>query len=134
MQYHTEIKVRGYHADFYGHVNNARYLEFLEEDRWACLDAIMDLQNLAAKGYVFFVVNININYRRAVSVGETVRVGTGLEKFGRKSGVLRQEVLFKATGEVAAEALVTFVVMDSSGKALAMHGEIREDLEKLATI
>ncbi len=27
----TQIKVRGYHLDVYQHVNNARYLEFLEE-------------------------------------------------------------------------------------------------------
>ena len=33
--HHTPIKVRGYHLDLYGHVNNARYLEFLEEARWA---------------------------------------------------------------------------------------------------
>ena len=26
----TKIKVRGYHADFYGHVNNARYLELYQ--------------------------------------------------------------------------------------------------------
>ena len=28
----TFIKVRGYHLDVYQHVNNARYLEFLEEE------------------------------------------------------------------------------------------------------
>lgn len=27
------IRVRNYHLDGYGHVNNARYLEFLEEAR-----------------------------------------------------------------------------------------------------
>ena len=31
----TRISVRGYHEDRFGHVNNARYLEFLEEARWA---------------------------------------------------------------------------------------------------
>jgi len=35
---HTYIKVRGYHLDFYQHVNNARYLEFLEEARWEWLE------------------------------------------------------------------------------------------------
>ena len=29
----TKIKVRGFHLDVYQHVNNARYLEFLEEAR-----------------------------------------------------------------------------------------------------
>ena len=34
----TQIKVRGYHLDVYQHVNNARYLEFLEEARWHGLE------------------------------------------------------------------------------------------------
>lgn len=38
-----DIKVRGYHLDLYGHVNNARYLEFLEEARWAYFDDEADL-------------------------------------------------------------------------------------------
>ncbi len=29
----VDIKVRGYHLDIYSHVNNGRYLEFLEEGR-----------------------------------------------------------------------------------------------------
>lgn len=32
-----KLTVRNYHLDGYGHVNNARYLEFLEEARWAFL-------------------------------------------------------------------------------------------------
>ena len=36
----TQIKVRGYHLDVYQHVNNARYLEFLEEARWDGLEKI----------------------------------------------------------------------------------------------
>ena len=132
MKYTSEIKVRGYHADFYGHVNNARYLEFFEEDRWAKLESVIDLKKLAKKGYVFLVVNINVNYRKAVPVGETLLVSTGLEKIGNKSVALRQEIVFKETKEVAADAIVTFVIRDASGKAAAMEGELLEELKKLA--
>ena len=38
----TDIRVRGYHLDLYGHVNNARYLEFLEEARWDLFDNNLD--------------------------------------------------------------------------------------------
>ena len=31
----TVVRVRGYHLDVFQHVNNARYLEFLEEARWS---------------------------------------------------------------------------------------------------
>ena len=131
MEYLTEIKVRGYHADFYGHVNNARYLEFLEEDRWARLESVIDLRKLAARGYIFLVVNININYRKAVAVGETLLISTVLEKMGNKSSVLKQEIVIKKSGEIAADALVTFVIADASGKAVPMDGEIKGEVEKL---
>ncbi len=132
MKYLTEIKVRGYHADFYGHVNNARYLEFFEEDRWARLEDVIDLREFAAKGYIFLVVNINVNYRRAVAVGETVLVTTGLEKISNKSVALKQEIVFKESKEVAADAIVTFVIRDATGKAAVMEGDLLKDIKKLA--
>jgi thioesterase-3 len=125
----TEIRIRGYHADFYGHVNNARYLEFFEEDRWARMESKIDLQQWAKKGLVFLVVNINVNYRRAVDVGEVITVSTGIEKIGTKSVVLKQEARFKSSREVAADALVTFVVIDRSGKAVEIRGEILEEMK-----
>jgi thioesterase III len=131
MEYLTEIKVRGYHADFYGHVNNARYLEFFEEDRWARLESVIDLRKLAAKGFIFLVVNINVNYRKAVAVGETVLVSTVLEKMGNKSAVLKQEIVYKDSKEIAADALVTFVIRDAGGKAVPMDGEIKDEIGKL---
>ncbi len=128
----TEIKIRGYHADFYGHVNNARYLEFLEEDRWVHLENALDVGNLAAKGYIFLVVNININYRRAVAVGETVIVSTNLESIGNKSAVLRQEIVMKESGEVAVDALITFVIKAKEGKTVVLDGEIGDEIMRLA--
>ena len=132
MDYLTEIKVRGYHADFYGHVNNARFLEFLEEDRWANLESKIDLQALARKGLIFLVVNININYRKAVPVGATILVSTALENVGNRSVVLKQEILFKDSKEVAADALVTFVLRDQSGRAVTIEGELLEEIHKFA--
>ncbi len=130
MKYLTEIKVRGYHADFYGHVNNARYLEFFEEDRWALFESKIDLRKWAAKGLIFLVVNINVNYRNAVSVGETLIVTTKLEKIRNKSAALKQEIFFKGTDKIAADALITFVIGDSDG-AMKLEGDILKEIEKL---
>lgn len=58
----TKIKIRGYHTDLYQHVNNARYLEFLEEARRQLLEDHTDLESFMEKGFSFFVVNINISY------------------------------------------------------------------------
>ncbi len=130
MKYLTEIKVRGYHSDFYGHVNNARYLEFFEEDRWAYLESKIDLRKWAAEGLVFLVVNINVNYRKAVVVGETLVVTTKLEEIRNKSAVLKQEIFFKGTDIIAADALITFVIGDRGG-AMKMEGDVLVEIEKL---
>jgi thioesterase-3 len=134
MEFLTEIKVRGYHADFYGHVNNARFLEFFEEDRWATLENYIDLRELAGKGYVFLVVNINVNYRRAVPVGETLVLSTAIERIGNKSAVLRQEIFFKESKELAADAIVTFVIRDATGKAAVMEGELLEHFSRMPNV
>ncbi len=131
MEYLTTIKVRGYHADFYGHVNNARYLEFFEEDRWAHLESKIDLEQWARSGRVFLVVNINVNYRKAVGVGETLLVSTALEKVGRKSAVLRQEIVLQDSRECVADALVTFVVRDGDGRAMVMDGDLLAEIGQL---
>lgn len=72
--HHTPIKVRGYHLDLYGHVNNARYLEFLEEARWAYFEATHGLEWFTESGLAFVVVNININYRRPAFMNEQLVV------------------------------------------------------------
>jgi acyl-CoA thioesterase FadM len=78
MSHLTEIKVRGYHLDLYRHVNNARYLEFLEEARWSLLESRATLDYLQSNGYAFVVVNININYPpRRVHGGHTGNLHLG---------------------------------------------------------
>lgn len=108
----TEIKVRGYHLDMFGHVNNARYLEFLEEGRWDFLDGHPEFF-YRLKGATFFVVNININYRRPASLGDVLDIQTRLSKIGNTSGVLRQEVYKKETEDLVADADITFVIVDA---------------------
>ncbi len=91
----TQIKIRGYHTDLYQHVNNARYLEFLEEARWQLLEDHMDLETFMQGGFLFFVVNINISYRSPARVGDTILIRSGLTKTGNKSAVIRQQIVNK---------------------------------------
>lgn len=123
----TEIKVRGYHLDVFGHVNNARYLEFLEEARWALFDEKVNLEDLAKDGFVFTVVNININYRRPAFLHDVLRVETGLARLGRRSAILRQTVKNRATGITVADAEVTFVMVAiEEQKAALLEGTVKE--------
>ena len=127
-----EIKVRGFHIDIFSHVNNARYLEFMEEARWVVIDKYIDLKRMQAKSIIFVVVNININYRRPASMGDILELYLGLTKIGGKSAVFYQEIRLKGTDTVVADAQVTFVFADkNTGKAVKIDDEIKRLIGKI---
>lgn len=128
----TQIKVRGYHLDVYQHVNNARYLEFLEEARWDGLENNENFKWMTTNNIAFVVVNININYRRPAVLGDRLTVTSHVKQINGRSGVLSQVVTLEPGCEVVADALVTFVCIDlKTQKALALEGELRERLEEM---
>ena len=127
----TEIKIRGYHVDFYGHVNNARYLELMEEARWVMFEEYIDFQEWSRKGWSFLIVNINIRYKRPAFLGETIEIRSGIARLDRKSGIVRQRTFLKGTDQVIADAEVTFVIADPTGKAMRMEEDLRALLDPL---
>lgn len=128
----THIKVRGYHLDVYQHVNNARYLEFLEEARWDGLEQEEGFQWMTANRIAFVVVNININYRRPAVLGDLLKVSSQVQQLNGKSGVLSQIVTLEPEGQVVADAQITFVCIDlNTQKALPLEGELRERLSAM---
>lgn len=124
---HTTIKVRGYHLDVYQHVNNARYLEFLEEARWAWLEETDSFRWMTENALAFVVVNININYRRPAILGDVLRVESRIQQLNGKSGVMAQTVTRQPDGDTVADALLTFVCIDlRTQKAQPFTGELQQ--------
>ncbi len=108
----TQIKVRGFHLDVYQHVNNARYLEFLEEARWDGLENNDSFKWMTANNIAFVVVNININYRRPAVLGDVLTVTSHVQQINGKKRGVEPVVTLDPDGQVVADALVTFVCID----------------------
>lgn len=126
------IKVRGYHLDVYGHVNNTRYLEFLEEARWNIKEKYFDFPKPHFEGYGFVVVNNNINYRHPASLGDVLDIYTYVIKIGNKSATFKHEIYLQEKNILILDAEVTFVIVDlKTGKAIPIAGEWRQKLELL---
>ncbi|MES4614129.1 MAG: thioesterase family protein [Ewingella sp.] len=127
---HTFITVRGFHIDVYQHVNNARYLEFLETARWEWLDNKSGFKWMSENNIAFIVVNININYRKPATLGNVLRIDSSLQQLNTRSGVLEQVVTHD--GDIVADATLTFVCIDlRTQKALTLEGELLERLREL---
>ncbi|SEG42279.1 acyl-CoA thioesterase [Billgrantia desiderata] len=127
------LRVRGYHLDGYGHVNNARYLEFLEEGRWGYFDDRPDLARHFASGDPALVaVNLNINYRQAAVAGDDLEVLTRIADLSSRSARMYQEIRRIGDGKQIADADLTFVLLDVRAKqAMAIEGDILQALEPL---
>lgn len=130
MKSEIEIKVRGYHLDIYSHVNNARYLEFLEEGRWAAFENMGDVKEILSKGYALTVVNININYISPATAGDILVIKTDLVKTGTKSITVSQKIFRKNGMDPVIDAVVTFVLVDTkSGKSVPLNERILKYLD-----
>lgn len=129
----ARLRVRGYHLDGYGHVNNARYLEFLEEGRWGYFDDRPALARRLMRGDVAFVaVNLNIDYRAAAVAGDDLEVRTRLSALGGRSAKMSQEIVRVRDDALVSAATLTFVLLDvATNQAMLIEDEIREQLEPL---
>ncbi len=108
-----EIYVRFMDIDALQHVNNARYLNFLEESRIAYSQELLNVFNSIQELNVL-VARVEIDFLRPVLFGEKLKVYTRILKLGTKSFTF--ESVITATnnnGEFpAAKALQTLVAFD----------------------
>ncbi|MCB1136555.1 MAG: acyl-CoA thioesterase [Chlamydiia bacterium] len=125
MQYPVQLRVRGLHIDYFDHVNNCQYLEYLEEARWARYhDTFVGMME---KGYSWPIVNININFRKPAFLGDVLEVTAELVSFGNTSCILNQEVRRLPDRELLVDAKVTCVIVDNkTGKPVKIEGELLE--------
>ncbi len=124
MEVVLETVVRCTEIDVNGHVNNARYVEYLEWGREEWYDRQgFPYERLWGLGAVTVVVNLNLNLRQACRQGDRLRIVTYPERRGRTSFVLGQRIE-KAGGAVAADARVTLVTVDpATGRACPLPEE-----------
>ncbi|MFD0712492.1 acyl-CoA thioesterase [Paenibacillus sp. GCM10027626] len=123
-----EIVVRSTEIDVNGHVNNAKYLEYLEwgrEDWYEQAGFHYDV--FLQMGIQTVTVNININYRKECRQGERLFIRTRAERAGNSSYVLQQEIVNEA-GARCIDAAVTSVTMDAAARKST---PIPEQLRKL---
>lgn len=105
-----QITIRWRDMDAYGHVNNAVYLNYLEE----CRDALAH-ELFGADAWDFVLAHVGIDYRSQLTqddgvIGVTCRV----DAYGTSS-IRTKEQILKADGSVAAEAESVIVPRDERG-------------------
>ncbi len=132
MSFESTFKIRSFHTDSFGHVNNARYLELLEEARWQFAEhhGLIDLLTEANLGFI--IMQMNLRFRLPVVEGDTIQVFTSLISLGSDIGEVEQLIRKKGAGRLAAKSMFTFVLIDrNSGVSVPIAGKIRSLLSNI---
>lgn len=127
MPYETEVEVRSYELDSFGHANHTVLLNYLEHARFRALEeGGFTYEALTARGWGVYVVRIEVDYLKEARLGDRLLVRTGAEEPRRSSMVLVQEVVRKeAPDEVVARARVTAVWVGENRRPIRVPGEVR---------
>lgn len=135
----TDLTIRSFHTDCFGHVHHARYLELLEEARWRYFEDLSGVAlNLHKAGIRHAVVRIDIAYRSEARMGDILHIDTGVAGAGQSSVTMFQNIIQSQTGVPVVSATVTNVYYRSSlrekvsiqGKVFAAWEELQDLLAR----
>ncbi len=124
----TKIKVRFSDLDAMGHVNNAKYLSYLEEARISYFHEVVNFpEDSLAFGAV--VANVNISYLAPIELGDEIFIYSRVKNISNKSIEIENifERIRKGSSLIAAKAVTHLVAFDFSTKTTM---PVPEDLKK----
>lgn len=125
----VRLQLRWRDIDAYGHVNNAVYLNFLEEARDAWVERVLGA--VADDLWHFVLARVAIDFRSELKQEDAeIVVRCRLESIGRSSIRTREEIR-KLDGTVAAEASAVIVPRDPErGTSRVLTEAERDALER----
>ena len=110
-------------TDALGHINNARYAEYVE------LARLEFLRVLGTSVRSLILASLYIDYRRQIALDEAIHVESWVERLGNSSIAIAHTVF--ASGEAAAEVKSVVVHFDyAKSKSQPLTPEMRRALEE----
>lgn len=124
--------VRSTEIDFLGHVNNAKYQEYLEWGRFQWMrDANLTRGRFNDLNVAPVVVHVSLDYKSEARLDDVLAVESALVKIGDRSLHFRQRVL-KSDGTVSCDGRVILAIFDLEGRGSApIPEDMRTAFQKL---
>ena len=135
-----QLEVRFRDCDAMGHVNNAVYLTYLEQTRFAhwranglarhTLDSAPAEGNAPGAVPGVIVARVEIDYRRPAKHGDVLRVHLGVAAVGRSSFTYEYEIV-DAADTLISNARTVIVRFDyAAGRSVPISEEMKEALTR----
>lgn len=121
FQYDLTIKI--HHLDTFGHVNNAAYLEILEEARWDILDqGTFGLKDILVSKLGPVILEVQLKFLKELRANERVKIVSQVVAYNHKICTLVQDIV-DSSGAKAATAEFKIGLFDLEKRKLVMPTE-----------
>lgn len=88
------LTIKEHHLDTFGHVNNATYLEILEEARWDILNqSNWGVKKIQETGIGPTILQINIRFVKELLLRDNIIIETQLISYEKKIGTLEHRIM-----------------------------------------
>jgi thioesterase III len=113
-----ELLIQEQHLDTFGHVNNAAYLQILEQARWDLITRNgYGLEEVHRRKVGPVVLEIQLRFRRELRNRQRVTIRSWVESYSGKTGRFQQHILDDA-GAICCEAGFTVGLFDLTARKL----------------
>jgi acyl-CoA thioester hydrolase len=129
FHYYHPIEVRYGDLDPQGHVNNARYLTYLEQARVAYFGrlGLWDGRLLHRNRIGIILADAHVTFKAPILLGQDLRVGLRVSRLGHKSLTMEYCLEDGETGQELAQASTVLVAYEyESGRTIPLPDEWRE--------
>ena len=127
MAYEYCVTVRGYELDSFNHVNNAVYLNYLEQARWEVFRESGTLEYLTEHQILPAAVETNIRYIREAKLFDNLRIKTRVA-LEEPYLAFKQVIYIEKTGKVSCKARNNVLFLTREGRPTDVPRLIRERL------
>jgi len=112
FRFYYPIEVRYGDLDPQQHVNNARYLTYIEQARIAYTQALGLWDGKSFQEIGFILAEVRVTYKSPILWGQTIQVGMKINRLGNKSFDVVYIIKDAQTGQIHATAATVQVTYD----------------------
>jgi len=126
-----EVKVRNYHIDSYGHVNNAQYLRYLEDARTDFFENLgLSIASLNARNIHIFITETNLRYRKPARVGDKLLVYGWFVKISSRKATWQHEIFRKQDNALILTGQISGMFL-KEGRLTTIPQDVRTSMLKI---
>jgi YbgC/YbaW family acyl-CoA thioester hydrolase len=124
----SEIPVRPDDIDMFQHVHNSRYLDYIQAARYDQMIRCykMSMEEFMIMGYGFVVKKAELNFKRALIMGDIMLISTQVKEFNGSDIVVEFEIVNKKNEKISCDGFMLYTMINlKTGRSEKVPDEIQ---------